>query len=334
MIRKKLLFLALLCAAGTCFAQDKEKENDLQEYHLNLPADSSALDAKSKEKLTKAFYKIYPDFARANSYHTKKHLSVTFSDSPAITAGDGKMEISAAVIKDLSEKKLEKAMEAALAKNWVSADTIKKRGFQLVFINKNQHIDPAVQQSLIDTYFEIFPVLIKTFNKKTTKSVVFVTDTAYGGVAEASGNRILFSTKYLKAHPTDIDVVTHETMHLVQGYGYSAGPVWLTEGIADYVRYKYGVDNVGSKWYLPAFNSKQSYTNSYRITARFFVWLEKNVKPGLIADLDVLLRAHQYNDQSWVTLTGKNLDALWEAYSQNPAVELTYSDKAKGKKGA
>ncbi|QEM08560.1 basic secretory protein-like protein [Mucilaginibacter rubeus] len=334
MIRKKLLFLALLCAAGTCFAQDKEKEKDLQEYHLNLPADSSVLDAKSKEKLTKAFYKIYPDFARANSYHTKKHLSVTFADSPAITAEDGKMEISAAVVKDLSEKKLEKAMEAALAKNWASADTIKKKGFQLVFINKNQHIDPAVQQSLIDTYFEIFPVLIKTFNKKTTKSVVFVTDTAYGGVAEASGNRILFSTKYLKAHPTDIDVVTHETMHLVQGYGYSAGPVWLTEGIADYVRYKYGVDNVGSKWYLPAFNSKQSYTNSYRITARFFVWLEKNVKPGLIADLDVLLRAHQYNDQSWVTLTGKNLDALWEAYSQNPAVELTYSDKAKLKKGA
>jgi hypothetical protein len=332
MIRKKILFLALLCSTGACFAQ--EKENDLKEYHLNLPADSSALDVKAKEKLTEAFYNIYPDFARANSYHTKKHLSVAFSDSPAITAGDGKMQISAAVIKDLSEKKLEKALEAALSKNWVSADTIKKKGFQLVFINKNQRIDPAVQQSLIDTYFEIFPVLIKTFNKKTTKSVVFVTDTAYGGVAEASGNRILFSTKYFKAHPTDIDVVTHETMHLVQGYGYSAGPVWLTEGIADYVRYKYGVDNVGSKWYLPAFNSKQHYTNSYRVTARFFVWLEKNVKPGLIADLDVLLRAHQYNDQSWVTLTGKNLDALWEAYSQNPAVELTYSDKAKGKKGA
>jgi len=47
-------------------------------------------------------------------------------------------------MKDLSEKKLEKAMEAALSKNWVSADTIRKKGFQLVFINKNQRIDPAV----------------------------------------------------------------------------------------------------------------------------------------------------------------------------------------------
>jgi hypothetical protein len=330
MIRKKILFLALLCSTGMCFAQ----ENDLKEYHLNLPADSSALDAKSKEKLTKAFYKIYPDFARANSYHTKKHLDVSFAETSDITAGDGKMEISVAGIKNLSEKKLEKAIEVALSKNWVSADTIKKKGYQLVFINKNQRIDPVVQQSLIDTYFEIFPVLVKTFNKNTTKNVVFVTDTAYGGVAEASGNRILFSTKYMKAHPTDIDVVTHETMHLVQGYGYSAGPVWLTEGIADYVRYKYGVDNVGSKWYLPAFNKKQHYTNSYRVTARFFVWLEKNVKPGLITELDVQLRAHKYTDQSWAELTGKNLDALWEAYSQNPEVELTYSDKAKAKKKA
>ncbi|MEO3403271.1 basic secretory protein-like protein [Mucilaginibacter sp. CAU 1740] len=333
MIRKQILSVALLCVTGFCFGQKKDKDKEKEEYRLNLPADSAALDAKAKEKLTKAFYNIYPDFARANSYHTKKHLEVTFADSPTITAEDGKMQISSALISDLSEKKLEKAMEVALAKNWVSADTIKKYGYQLVFINKNQRIDPAVQQSLVDTYFEIYPVLIKTFNKNTTKSVVFVTDTAYGGVAEASGNRILFSTKYLKAHPTDIDVVTHETMHLVQGYGYSAGPVWLTEGIADYVRYKFGVDNVGSKWYLPAFKKEQSYKNSYRITARFFVWLEKNVKPGLIADLDKQLRAHQYTDQSWVTLTGKDLDALWEAYSQNPVVELTYSDKTKGKKG-
>ncbi|RZK52919.1 MAG: secretory protein, partial [Pedobacter sp.] len=145
--------------------------------------------------------------------------------------------------------------------------------------------------------------------------------------AEASGGRILFSAGYMKAHPTDIDVVTHETMHIVQGYGYSAGPVWLTEGIADYVRYRYGVDNIGSKWSLPNYNEKQNYTNSYRITARFFVWLEKNIKPGLISTLDAQLRAHQYNEQSWLTLTGKNLPELWAAYAKNPAVDLTYSGK-------
>jgi hypothetical protein len=116
-------------------------------------------------------------------------------------------------------------------------------------------------------------------------------------------------------------------MHIVQGYGYSAGPVWLTEGIADYVRYKYGVDNVGSKWSLPNYSEKQSYKNSYRITARFFAWLEQNVKPGLIANLDSQLRAHQYTEQSWVNLSGKTIDQLWDDYIKNPVVELKYSSK-------
>ncbi len=48
-------------------------------------------------------------------------------------------------------------------------------------------------------------------------------------------------------------------MHIVQNYGRSTRPGWLTEGIADYVRYKYGVDNVGSKWALPDYKAGQSY---------------------------------------------------------------------------
>ncbi|NNU34052.1 hypothetical protein HK413_07600 [Mucilaginibacter sp. S1162] len=93
-----------------------------------------------------------------------------------------------------------------------------------------------------------------------------------------------------------IDIVTHEGFHLVQGYGYSAGPVWLTEGIADFIRYEYGVDNIGSKWYLPAFKETQSYKNSYRVTARFFEWIEQKVKPGMAVQLDKELRAHTYTE--------------------------------------
>ena len=200
-------------------------------------------------------------------------------------------------------------------------DTIKKNGYSLIFVSKDPNLDPLVKQKLIDTYFEVYPTLVKTFNKKATKDVLFIVDTAYKAVAESSGNEVKFSANYMKAHPYDTDVVTHETMHIVQGYGYSAGPVWLTEGIADYVRYKYGIDNKGSKWTLPAYNPKQNYTNSYRITGRFFVWIEEHVKKGTVKKMDASLRAHTYSIDTWKALTDETLDELWANYAKDPTIK-------------
>ncbi|GGE52706.1 basic secretory peptidase family protein [Pedobacter psychrotolerans] len=323
MIKKILLFVVLSCCLQV-FAQKK------REFKVSIIDPANSLDVETESNLTFAFNMQYPWFASADGYRTKRDvtLEVANSETETIKAKAGEIKVNSDWIKGKSLKKINKELKGALTKNWSFYSTKKHKGYKLIFISKDPNLDPTVRKNLIDTYFEIYPILVKAFNNKSTKDVLFVVDTAYNAVAEASGNRILFSAGYLKAHPTDIDVVTHETMHIVQGYGYSAGPVWLTEGIADYVRYQYGVDNVGSKWSLPAFNQKQSYQNSYRITARFFAWLEQNVKPGLIATLDQQLRAHQYTAQSWSSLTGKSIDQLWEEYSKNPdQVKLKYSNK-------
>jgi len=320
---KKFLIIALLAGPLSVLAQEKG-------YQLTISDENNTVDVRTKAKLDTAFKHVYPKFAMADGYRTKRKAELTFanSETESIKAKAGEIRVNSDWVKGKSQTKIDKELFAALSKNWVSYSKEKHKGYTLTFISKDPNLDPAVRKNLISTYFEIYPTLVKTFNDKSTHDVLFVVDTAYKAVAEASGNRILFSAGYMKAHPTDIDVVTHETMHIVQGYGYSAGPVWLTEGIADYVRYKYGVDNVGSKWSLPAYNEKQSYTNSYRITARFFAWLEQNVKPGLIAALDQQLRAHQYTEQSWTALTGKTLDQLWEDYSKEPLkVTLKYSSK-------
>lgn len=299
-------------------------------YQLTINDDRQLTDQKTKDKLSAAFYNVYPWFDSADGYRTQRKADLSFNSqqTPDIKAKAGEITVNENWVKGKSQKKIEKQLRSAFSENWSSFSTQKKKGYKLTFISKDPLLDPLLRQKLIDTYFEIYPTLVKTFNNKSTHDVLFVVDTAYKAVAEASGNRILFSAGYLKAHPTDIDVVTHETMHIVQGYGYSAGPVWLTEGIADYVRYQYGVDNVGSKWSLPAFNPKQSYQNSYRITARFFAWLTQNVKMDLIPSLDQQLRAHQYTDQSWNNLTGKTLDQLWKDYAKNPdQVKLKYSSK-------
>ncbi len=71
---------------------------------------------------------------------------------------------------------------------------------------------------------------------------------------------------------------------------------------------------------MPDYKSTQHYDNAYRITARFLVWIEKNKKAGFVKKVDAALRKHTYTDAIWETLTGKNVDALWEEYSKNPMI--------------
>jgi hypothetical protein len=199
--------------------------------------------------------------------------------------------------------------------------TIKKGKFTLNFTCKSADFSEEINQKLIATFFEVYPTLVKTYNKKSPRVVNFVVDPEYDGVAATSNDKVVFSVKYMSSHPNDIDVVTHEVMHIVQGYGQRSGmPGWVTEGIADYVRYAYGVNNAGAGWRLPEFSEKHSYQNSYRITARFFAWIELKNK-GVMRKLDQAGRDKTYEKGAiWTKLTGKTIDELWSDYSKNPAL--------------
>jgi hypothetical protein len=199
-------------------------------------------------------------------------------------------------------------------------DVIKKKGYTLTFESNYSALDPVLKQKLVETFFKVYPKLAKEYNKNTNREVKFVIDTAYKGVAATGGGRVVFSAAYMEKHPQDIDVVTHEVMHIVQNYGRSGGPGWLTEGIADYARYKFGVANEAAKWSLPAYKTGQSYTNSYRITAAFFNWLENHQYKGLVKKLDSQLRNHTFTSQTWKDLTGKTLDELWADYAKGQTV--------------
>ncbi|WP_423129997.1 basic secretory protein-like protein [Gaoshiqia sp. Z1-71] len=210
--------------------------------------------------------------------------------------------------------------QPANAGSYLSKDSISRKGYTLIYINKAEDFNPEVGERLKETFFEVYPELVKQFNKKSTRKVTFVIDPDYDGVAATSADKVVYSPKWFAAHPGDIDVVTHEVMHIVQAYGRTPGPWWVTEGIADYVRFKYGVDNAGAGWSLPELTEKHHYTNSYRITARFFVWLEKHKDEKLIKKIDQLMRGHSYRDESWKELTGQTIDELWDEYRKNAAI--------------
>lgn len=196
-------------------------------------------------------------------------------------------------------------------------EVFKDKGYTLNFLNNDQSFDPALKKRMVETFFKVYPVLADAYNKQTAKEVTFSIDTAYKGVAATGGGRIVYNPDWFRKHPGDIDVVTHEVMHVVQNYGRGGGPGWLTEGIADYVRFKYGVDNAGANWALPAFKPEHNYKNAYRITARFLNYLEKS-NPGIVVKLDNAMRTHTYKETIWSDLTGKTVDELWTAYAANP----------------
>ena len=211
--------------------------------------------------------------------------------------------------------RLDKDMEVA-----VSVDTLKKGKYSLVYIDKAKEFDTVVKQRLIDTFFETYPKLAKKYNGKAMDKVVFVMDPDYNGIAAAGGGVIRFNPEWFKKNPGDIDIVTHEGMHLVQAYPANAGPGWITEGIADYVRFVDGVDNAGANWKLPDLKPEHHYENAYRITARFFYWLETKVKKGTMVKLDKAMREKKYDPSFWEKQTGKSLDTLWNTYKANPTI--------------
>lgn len=207
--------------------------------------------------------------------------------------------------------------------SYYAKDSVTKSGYTLIFISKDSAFSALTKQRMISTFFVVYPQEAKRFNAKTLKKITFVVDPSYKGVAATGDGVATYNPQWLKDRPEDIDVVTHEVMHVVQAYPpNSVG--WLTEGIADYVRYVYGVNNTKANWKLPEYKEGQSYENSYRITARFFVWLEKNVRKTLINELDAAARAGTYSPEIWKQKTGITLDELWQAYTKNPALELTY----------
>jgi len=199
-------------------------------------------------------------------------------------------------------------------------ETITRKGYTLEYTNKAPDFDTAVGKRLIEAFFVVYPKEAARYNKKTAKKVTFVIDPAYDGVAATSGDVVTFNPAWFRSHPGDIDVVTHEAMHIVQAYPHRAGPGWITEGIADYVRNEMGVDNAGAKWALPEFNEKQHYTQSYRITARFLLWIEKHKNKNIVRKLDSSMREKKYTADIWKELTGSTLDELWKEYAANPAI--------------
>lgn len=209
----------------------------------------------------------------------------------------------------------------ALPSSKRKVDTINRNNLTLYVDDAQSSLTPEYKKRLIEAYFQQYPKLIARYNSESPKAVTFFIDPSYTGIAEAYGSRVRFNPAWFLKNPEDLDVVTHETMHLVQGYGYNGVPFWVTEGIADYVRATEGFNNEKAGWSMPDLTPTHKYENAYRITARFFVWITQHYDKDFVKKLDDVARKQTYSNTTWKVLTGKTVDELWQEYSKDPMIK-------------
>jgi hypothetical protein len=167
----------------------------------------------------------------------------------------------------------------------------------------------AKAKSLCEEWYPKIAETLKTENWAPPKEVTLHFDPTYKGVAATSGNKIRISPEWLKKRPDDFGMVVHELTHVVQGYP-RGGPGWVTEGIADYVRYV----QYEKRAVMPQEKRKGSYTAGYWPAASFLAWMAEKHDPMLIQKLNAAMRSGKWSDTIWNALTGKELDALWKDY--------------------
>jgi len=169
-----------------------------------------------------------------------------------------------------------------------------------------------VAGNLVELFYVSYPKLLARFenpDKPAPRRIRLVFDPNLKIPAHCSGDRVTVGVKWLKAHPEDIGLLTHELTHSVQAYPKS-DPGWMTEGIADYARSLYGPEKQPG-WNFPKkLRANQSYKDSYGVTARFLVWLEEK-HPGSVDKLHRAMQNKTFEIEDFSEFTGKDVDTLW-----------------------
>jgi len=185
----------------------------------------------------------------------------------------------------------------------------------LTFGESRNLISEETVELLIDTFDKTYEGICNFFNHGELRPVEYIIDPEYKGVAYTNWSKVVLNPEWIKNHPWDIDCMTHELVHVAQNYANVKCPFWVCEGLADYGREKFGLYNKEGNWALPKYSEKQKYTDGYRVSAAFLLWIEKNVDSTLPKDLNDTVKAGKYTDEYFVQKTGKTVEELWQMYA-------------------
>ncbi len=188
-----------------------------------------------------------------------------------------------------------------------------------------------VEKKLKPVIIEWYPKLVELlpgqdYQAPATVTFTFKNDVPAGVPAYATGSQITMNAPWFK-NQLDREAkgcVIHELVHVVQNYWLAPRlnpnpkptPSWITEGIADYIRwFLYEPESRGAH-YAPAQIRKMKHDASYRISANFINWVSKNHKADITRLINEAARNGRYEGSLWKTHTGltlQELSASWKA---------------------
>ena len=160
---------------------------------------------------------------------------------------------------------------------------------------------------------EAYPMIVEQlgapgFQPPTKVKIVFKNDK---GIAYTAGTTITCMAEWFQKHPDDYGAVIHELCHVVQAYGRQKVPGWVTEGIADYVR-----------WFVwepaerrPRIDPRpRKHTDSYQVTAGFFDWIVRTKDKTFVTRLNAACRDGKYKPELFEDYASAAAEKLWAEY--------------------
>ena len=132
------------------------------------------------------------------------------------------------------------------------------------------------------------------------------------GIAYADSNKIVVSSHWIEKYPEDIGLIVHEGVHVVQLYP-NFNPGWLTEGIADYIRWHL-YEKKPMDWF-PMSENENGWEDAYQVTGGFLLYLTKEINPNIVQILNSAMKTDSYSDSIFNENLGENLPELWDNYT-------------------
>lgn len=190
-----------------------------------------------------------------------------------------------------------------------------------------------VEKELKPVVLEWYPKIVAMlpspdYEAPSEITLTFRNDVQPGTPAYATGSRVVMNAPWFK-NQLDREAkgcVVHELVHVVQNYWLASRvnpnpnrtPSWITEGIADYIRwFLYEPDSKGAH-YAPQRIKQMKHDASYRISANFIDWVSRNHNKELVRLINDAARHGRYDDSLWKKHTGKSLEELakgWKSQS-------------------
>jgi len=169
------------------------------------------------------------------------------------------------------------------------------------------------------------------------------------GVAATGGTYITANSNWLRGEMKReaVGAIVHEEVHVVQQYGYgvrrggrrgnppatgeargpatrpaapttreTGNPVWLVEGVADYIRWWYYEPDSPRRYPNPN-SARTRYDGSYTTSANFLHWVAAKYDKEIVKQMNAAMREHRYMQELWKQYTGKSVEDLGEEWKKD-----------------